>query len=305
MNAVSRSGLYNSQNDSTRAGTARGANKSVRLSAAKRAQRILLRLLCWSAPALGESLAWRHFTTPRALGRYDPQDLPEGAKAFRLPYRDVYLSGYVWGGGDKTVYLVHGWESHLGHMAGFVAPLLGAGLRVVAFDMPGHGRSAGGATDLLDFAGALEHVIEAKGAAYGVVAHSCGATATLLSLARRSPIPERVALVAPMRSLEEHVAIFAAVAGLSAHAKGRLVTRLEAQLGEPLSETDAAKAAARLPAGGLVLHDRDDRFIPYSTGQAVAAAWRSPLHTTTGLGHKKILGNPEVMRRVSSYLGGA
>ncbi len=304
LNTGTPSSLYGSKDSPTQAGLSRGDSEpgKVRLSAAKRAQRTLLRLLCLSAPALGDGLAWRHFTRPRRLARYDPQSLPKGAQGFRLPYKKAHLSGYVWGEGDKTVYLVHGWESHLGHMAGFVAPPLGAGYRVVAFDMPGHGRSAGGATDLLDFAGALEHVIEAKGAAYGVVAHSCGATATLLSLARNSRVPARVALVAPMRSLEEHVAIFATVAGLSAHAKNRLVTRLEAQLGSPLSETDALKTAARLPSGGLILHDRDDRFIPHSTGQAVATAWRSALHTTTGLGHRKILSDPEVIRKVSSYL---
>ena len=301
MNAVSRSGLYGPvHNDSSRASTARGANGPVRLSVAKRAQRTLLRLLCQSAPALGESLAWRHFTTPRTLNKYDPQDLPEGATAFRLPYRAAHLSGYVWGGGDKTVYLVHGWEGHLGHVAGFVLPLLNAGFRVVAFDMPGHGRSPKQRTDLKDFAEALVWVTRRQGQPYGVVAHSFGATATLL--AAPEVTPQKLTLIAPMRSLHDHVALFDRVVGLPADVKKRLVRRLEHQIGLPLHSTDTVTTVQPLALGGLVVHDRDDRLIAYGSGQAVAAAWGAPLYTTHGLGHRKILSDPAVIARVLRYL---
>jgi pimeloyl-ACP methyl ester carboxylesterase len=45
----------------------------------------------------------------------------------------------------------------------------------------------------------------------------------------------------------------------------------------------------------LVVHDRDDKEVPYSVGRSIASQWPSAeMIITEGLGHKRILGDPNV-----------
>ncbi len=56
-----------------------------------------------------------------------------------------------------------------------------------------------------------------------------------------------------------------------------------------------------LPA--LIIHDRDDRDIPWQEGEAVARAWpHARFLRTEGLGHRRILRDPDVIDRVVRFL---
>lgn len=57
-----------------------------------------------------------------------------------------HLKGYE-GGRGPVVLLVHGWGDSSRSMGAFVTPLIDAGFRVVAMDLPGHGSTSGGQTD--------------------------------------------------------------------------------------------------------------------------------------------------------------
>ena len=50
------------------------------------------------------------------------------------------IAGEEWGEGPP-IYLVHGWGGQRPHLAVFVKPLVEAGYRVVAFDLPSHNES--------------------------------------------------------------------------------------------------------------------------------------------------------------------
>src|SRR5690606_892478 len=97
--------------------------------------------------------------------------------------RDVVVE--TWGEGDP-VYLVHGWGGWRGQLGAFVAPLVDAGMRVVAYDTPSHGESAAGflgpnrstAVEMID---TLTAVAAVHGAPAAVVAHSLGATVATMA----------------------------------------------------------------------------------------------------------------------------
>ena len=53
----------------------------------------------------------------------------------------------------------------------------------------------------------------------------------------------------------------------------------------------------------LVVHDREDVTVPYDDGAAIAAAWPgAELVTTTGLGHRDIVRDREVVARAVAFL---
>jgi pimeloyl-ACP methyl ester carboxylesterase len=52
-----------------------------------------------------------------------------------------------------------------------------------------------------------------------------------------------------------------------------------------------------------VIHDQDDRDVPIEEGIAVAQAWPGAQFVrTTGLGHRHILRDLEVIARVSAFI---
>lgn len=66
-------------------------------------------------------------------------------------------------------------------------------------------------------------------------------------------------------------------------------------------ETDRVASRLRLP--GLVLHDRGDRRVPFSHGEAIAAAWPGArLVPLTGLGHRRGLDASHVHTEILNFV---
>jgi pimeloyl-ACP methyl ester carboxylesterase len=52
-----------------------------------------------------------------------------------------------------------------------------------------------------------------------------------------------------------------------------------------------------------VIHDRDDAEVPVANGEAIAAAWPgAQLVTTGGLGHTRIVHDPQVVARAVAFV---
>lgn len=218
-----------------------------------------------------------------------------------LPVDGRTLTGFTAGEGP-AVLLVHGWGDHAARLAAFVEPLVAAGFRVVGVDLPGHGASRGGPTDLYALASVVRGVAERVGAA-GVVAHSLGGAMTVLAL-RDGLALQAVTLVAPAVRIEQGVHTFAARLRLPARAVSGLRRGVERRFGAGVWEdlrADVAAASLRIPA--LVIHDRGDTHVPAADGGSLAGAWPgAQLRLTDGLGHSRILRDADVTRQAAEFL---
>ena len=268
-------------------------------------QAAVLRALARLAPGLASRLALRAFARPGRLR--DPVDpSPPGLPGERLAvdHDGRRLAVWRWGHGPLT-WLVHGWGGHAGHMSSFVAPLVAAGRQVVAFDQPAHGRSEGRSTNMLDFRNALLAVGKALGKPTVVVAHSLGATATLLALDRGLD-PDRLVLFAPPLDPAGFSINFGRGIGLPEASIDDMTRRLRAfvraDLGDETPLSIARRQSRLRPRPALFIHDRDDRACPFSLGEEVAAAFSgAAFHPTAGLGHRRTLGDPEALQLAVSF----
>ena len=53
----------------------------------------------------------------------------------------------------------------------------------------------------------------------------------------------------------------------------------------------------------LVFHDHDDREVPFAHGDRLAATWPdAELRTTEGLGHRRILRDPDVLAEAVAFV---
>jgi pimeloyl-ACP methyl ester carboxylesterase len=204
--------------------------------------------------------------------------------------------------GTKTVLLVHGWGGRASQMRAFAKPLVHAGYRVVAFDAPGHGASSGTTLSLPDFAEVVRELGQAFGPLQAIVAHSFGAAASSLAIARGLHV-ERAVLIgspaAPTRWFEGFSDRF----GLSERTRRAAQERIERSAGEPFSSLAAEKFAPSLALPVLVVHDRLDREVPYEDGERIVrAAPAAELLTTEGLGHRDILRDGGVIAKVVAFV---
>ena len=240
-------------------------------------------------------------TAPRRRPRFTPP--PDSVEHFAAGGHR--LASYVWAGGGPTVVLVHGWNGTSGDLSAFVGPLRDTGRRVVAIDLPAHGRSSGRFSDLPQTVDAVEAVLRREPNVEAVIAHSFGVPATVLAAARGVPLP-RVVLVSGPISVEPYLQKFAQVLGVSAATWTVMQRRLRAFLQKArLSSVELTGVAPRLGTRALIVHDRSDREVPFLSAQALHRAWGgSELMATEGLGHRRLLADPAVVERAVRFAVG-
>lgn len=220
------------------------------------------------------------------------------------PAADVVLHELAPAAGPDTgsrVLLVHGWNGMAADWCQVAATLVAQGCRVIAADMPAHGASSGRSSSLPRFVRALEAIDRELGPFDVWVGHSMGAAAVVAAVARGAPARRLVlvnALVTPARVLTG----LAQQAGLSPAAVQAFLARIERQEGMSLVEMDAARNAARVDADALIVHDENDRMIPFAEAQRLARAWTGArFMRTIGLGHRRILRDGGVANAIAAF----
>ena len=283
---------------------------NVRVTRVPTLMRVAFAALEVAAPAV--SARWAEYLWFRLPRRARSRRPLEGGSPIAVRVGRGSVRGMAWGTGP-TVLLLHGWAGHAGQLVPLVGPLVERGFRVVAFDTPSHGASEPGAlgprsSTALEFVEALTAVAAAEGPAYAVVAHSLGATATAVALCD-GLAAERVVFLAPMASATAYAHDLTVVLGAGERTYRRLVRRIERRAGVALRHFEVpelGRAVAMPPT--LVVHDREDPSTDVADSEAIASAWSESgsarLHVTTGLGHRKILRDPEVIAEVVDFVGG-
>ncbi|ORV09961.1 alpha/beta hydrolase [Mycobacterium celatum] len=215
------------------------------------------------------------------------------------------VTGEAWGEGPP-VYLVHGWGGCRAHLGVFVKPLVAAGHRVVAFDLPSHhesgpGELAPGRTTIAECARAVQAMVDTHGPARAIIAHSLGAKATALALSWGASA-ERLVFLAPMGGFSFYLDWFARRHGFGPRIRDALHRRLDHRLGFPLLHSDLLHLASSIadPPPLLVVHDPDDPDSPLAGSEQLVSVWPgASLTSTRGLGrlaHYRILRHPPAVR---------
>ncbi len=254
------------------------------------------------SPALATRLAERLFFSPRRyrLPLREELDLAS-AQRFELEVSGQRLVAYEWGIG-APVALVHGWEGRGSQLAGVVPYLVAAGYKVLAFDAPAHGASPGKRTNVLELSAALLALSRRSGPLHAVVAHSLGCMATSLAL-QDGLVAGRVVYLAPWSSLNLATRSFGEKVGIVPELMERVQASIERRFAHRLADLDGLVLARRMRTPALVVHDTDDREVSFEEGRALAETWQGAhLVATSGLGHRRILRDPEVVRRVAAFV---
>lgn len=297
-------------------------------SAALRVIRPLVRISSFIAPRTAGRAAFKLFCTPprrpapesrsgKAIIAARARLAPAIRQAVSYPCGTV--STYLFepeprlqdgDGPAPTVILLHGWNSEAAFMTAFVEPLLAAGFRVVAFDMPAHGASTGAELNIPLGVAALAAVARVFAPIHAIVTHSFGGAIALAALARSVPgqpsvEARRLALVAAPSSIAMITRNFGATIGLGRRGQAALEKRIHSVAGNPVEVFEGREQLAGIGLPTLVIHDRQDRELDFHHAEALAAAGPFvTLEATGGLGHRRILQAKPVVESVTRFVVG-
>ena len=281
-----------------------------------RAVSSVFRTLERTSPALGGAVAERlWFRLPPAPSpERRERHTPPGGEPLVVRLRGGRIvRGMAYGPrGLPTAHLVHGWGGWWQQLGPFVEPLRAAGFRVVAHDAPSHGSSDPGrhgprTSTLIEIADAHDAVVVHSGHADLVVAHSAGAMSALWAR-EQGTFAGAYAFVAPAARVEDMLTWFQVFLGMGPETRRRLVDRIERRVGVPVSAWDVPAMVRRWEGKGLTrvpmlaVSDCGDDEAPAPGAVATTDAWPgSDLVLTSGLGHRRILRDPDVVRRVTAF----
>jgi len=263
------------------------------------------------SPAIAGRLALPLFRQVRPALPVRPGDraVHEHAERGTIAVRGRDIVTYAWGHGPESVLLVHGWRGRASQFGPIVRELRAEGYRVVAFDAPANGESAGRHTDIRDYLAAIDELQRRHGMFRLIVGHSFGALAALTAV-REGTAARSVVAIAGMADARYLVDSFAARVGLgtaSADVLAREFTeRVLPGVAEPYARFDAV--ADPLPASVplLIVHDRGDREV--AVGESLrlheAHGERSRLVLTEGAGHSRVLGADATLDAVTAFATG-
>jgi pimeloyl-ACP methyl ester carboxylesterase len=281
---------------------------NVRNSLAAVLQRVELALAARLDRARAVEIAARLFCTPPRFA-HTARELELLSTGTRYTVASKHGAIAAWQFGNPArdaVVLAHGWGGRGAQLGAFVPALLEAGYQVILFDNVSHGASEGSTASIVHFWHGLEAVVGAAERAgtriAGFVGHSMGAAsiAAWLNETRRET---RVVLVAPPISVERYSGYFARRAGIAEPVRRAMQERIERALGRRWSEFELPQSVANVRAAALVVHDRGDEEVSFGSGLRLARAWKDArLVATDGLGHNRILRDPDVVRDAVDFI---
>lgn len=291
---------------------------------ALRLLRPLVRAASFMAPATAGHLAFRLFCTPPR--RKERSGNGKGtvtvasarlaqAQAVAVPFPCGSVTAYVFEPEGRqgetpapTVILLHGWTGEAVFMTAFAAPLVEAGFRVVAYDLPAHGASTGRELNIPLGVASLAAVARAFGPVHAIVAHSFGGAIAMAALAGSVPgqpavRADRLALIAAPASIAGITRHFGATIGLGRRGQAALERRIHVVAGNPVEAFEGADQLAAIARPTLVIHCRDDRELGFEHAQALAQAGPFVrLETTRGFGHRRILQAKPVVEAITRFV---
>ncbi|MCH7619782.1 MAG: alpha/beta hydrolase [Candidatus Marinimicrobia bacterium] len=268
---------------------------------------ILFGILSVVAPRLAARWADRMFFTPMGLPRPDSEmAYYESANHSSMEYDGKKVALYTWGAGAETILLIHGWASRGTRMGHFAGALVEKGYKVIAFDMPAHGDSEGKTTNLFEISELTARICEKHGPVHSVIAHSFGGMALCNAVHRHNLNVNRAVLIASPFTMKYIIDSFRDLMNITQKVSDimidRIVKRFMKDRKVDIHELSVDLFAKSLDFPILVIHDRDDKDVTYDQGEGYANNLPDvEFVTTEGLGHRWILKNPEIVKKIIEF----
>lgn len=208
---------------------------------------------------------------------------------------------YSWHGTGKTAVLLHGWEGGYKQFSPLIEMLSNNGWTIHIVIAPGHFDLKRGESNPIKFAESLCDASQFIEKIDLLVGHSMGGGVAGL-LSSKKLTPSKLVLVAAPASFNEVLRRFADFIGLNKQVHNLFIEHVSAHVKTPISELELLEKAEFIKAHTLIVHDSEDKEIPFSEAESLSERIAfARLLKTTGYGHRRIIQAPDVVEKILSF----
>jgi hypothetical protein len=209
---------------------------------------------------------------------------------------------YQLGTGEKKILLAHGWSGRGTQLVKFADALVAKGYSTVSFDAPAHGKSPGNTTIMTDFIASIVEVDRKFGPFDAAVGHSLGGM-SLLNAVKLGLKINRLVTIGSGDKVKDILIDFVAKLELKQEFSTHLQQHFEKKYNTEMESYSAYLAAQSITIPVLVIHDEEDNEVPVWASKNIFANLKNgELLITNNLGHRKILGNQEVIDKTINFI---
>ncbi len=244
------------------------------------------------------------FTTPikhRIPKRELEMDTNSIQQLISVPSINKSIMVYEYGKSDKKVLLVHGWSGRGTQLFKIADALLKEGYATVSFDAPAHGKSPGNSSIMLEFIASIFELEKQFGPFEMAIGHSLGGMA-VLNAVKSGFHTDKIVVIGSGDIVQDIIDDFIKKLQLKPEISIKLRDHFENKYDEAMDNYSAFKAAEAIEKPILVVHDENDYEVPVKAGINIHQHVKNgDLLLTQGLGHRKILGDTNVIQKIIEF----
>ena len=219
-----------------------------------------------------------------------------------IPSINKRIKTYELEGSRKKVLLVHGWSGRGSQLSSIATECNKKGFFVVSFDAPAHGGSSSYTTNVPEFVEAINFLNTTKGPFDYAIGHSFGG-ASIFNYCRKYGGFEKIVVIGTQSKLSTYFKEFIKIMGLKQTYSKKIMTLFENRVGEKILDYDPESFVRNISSKTLIVHCLDDNYVSFNSALTLRKELEnSELYKTTGLGHRKILGDKKVINRLIEFL---
>ena len=284
------------------------SKKNKNISQSLRIPRVILlisKFFAFISTKLVTLFASKLFTTP-IKHKVPKRELEMDRKSIQnlmfVPAINKQVMVYQYGESDKKILLVHGWSGRGTQLFKIADALLTAGYSTISFDAPAHGKSPGNETIMVDFIASILEINKKFGPFEAVVGHSLGGMSVLNAI-KRGLIVDHAVIIGSGDVVQDILDDFISKLELKPIISTKLRLHFEKKYNEKMDDFSGHKAASEITIPVLVIHDKDDQEVPVKAGIHIHENLKNgKLILTEGLGHRKILGDVNVVQKIVEFI---
>lgn len=257
------------------------------------------------SPKLSVLFSAKLFTTPikhKTPKRELEMESKSIQKLIEIPSINKKVMVYEYGKSDQKILLSHGWSGRGTHLFKIAEELLKAGFSTLSFDAPAHGKSPGRTTIMSEFVETILEMEKQFGPFEAAVGHSLGGM-SLLNATQKGLAIHSLVIIGSGNIVQDILDDFVKKLELNPNTSTKMRLYFEKKYKVEMDDYSAYRAAMEVSIPVLVIHDKNDFEVPVEAANHIHKHLKSgKLFLTEGLGHRKILGNAEVIEKVIEFV---
>jgi len=219
-----------------------------------------------------------------------------------LKINDTKVSILTWGKAP-FVFCVQGWSGRGTQVAPFLDDLLSAGYGVISFDGPAHGETPGKKTNVIEMSKIVLGINEKLGPFPAVITHSFAGM--IIAYAMKNGLQtKKVVSISPPDTIDTVANVMKRALTIPESVVKIMHEKTACFFGTGFAETiSTVNNVSNNNTEVLIIHDENDKDVPWQSGKAVADAYEnSTFILTQGLGHRSIIKDADVVKATVEFI---